>query len=83
MTSLRQFRGVPAEVIQKADRKQFPWYCYFDLTHPEIGELIGIQSASRLVHRLVHNFLKLHLLAQVQLITRSLLYIDLSITPDF
>lgn len=26
---------------------------------PEIGELIGIQNAGRLVHRLVHNFPKL------------------------
>lgn len=83
MTPLRQFRGVPAEVIRKAEGKQFPWYRYFDLTPPEIGELIGIQNAGKLVHRLVHNFPKLHLQAQVQPITRSLLRIDLSITPDF
>lgn len=36
-----------------------PWYRYFDLTPPEIGELIGIPNAGRLVHRLVHNFPKL------------------------
>lgn len=83
MTPLRQFKGVPAEVIRKAEGKQFPWYRYFDLTPPEIGELIGIPNAGKLVHRLVHNFPKLHLQAQVQPITRSLLRIDLSITPDF
>ncbi|KAF8970308.1 Sec63-domain-containing protein [Flammula alnicola] len=83
MTPLRQFKGVPPEVIRKAEGKQFPWYRYFDLTPPEIGELIGIPNAGRLVHRLVHNFPKLQLQAQVQPITRSLLRIDLSIVPDF
>src|SRR6266851_474835 len=68
-------------------------------TPPEIGELLGIPNAGRLVHRLVHNFQKLQyvvcrralkssslrsrLQAQVQPITRSLLRIDLSIIPDF
>ncbi|KAF8466489.1 Sec63-domain-containing protein [Russula ochroleuca] len=83
MTPLRQFKGVPPEIIRKAEGKQFPWYRYFDLTPPEIGELLGIPNAGRLVHRLVHNFPKLQLQAQVQPITRSLLRIDLSIVPDF
>ncbi|KAF5318824.1 hypothetical protein D9619_010989 [Psilocybe cf. subviscida] len=83
MTPLRQFKGVPTEVVRKAEGKQFPWYRYFDLTPPEIGELIGIPNAGRLVHRLVHSFPKLQLQAQVQPITRSLLRIDLSIVPDF
>lgn len=83
MTPLRQFRRVPADVIRKAEAKQFPWYRYFDLNPPEIGELIGMPGAGRLVHRLVHSFPKLQLQAQVQPITRSLLRIDLSITPDF
>ncbi|KAJ7905636.1 putative RNA helicase [Mycena olivaceomarginata] len=83
MTPLRQFKGVQSDIIKKAEGKQFPWYRYFDLTPPEIGELIGIPNAGRLVHRLVHNFPKLQLQAQVQPITRSLLRIDLSIVPDF
>ncbi|KAJ7632741.1 putative RNA helicase [Roridomyces roridus] len=83
MTPLRQFKGVQSDIIRKAEGKQFPWYRYFDLSPPEIGELIGIPNAGRLVHRLVHNFPKLQLQAQVQPITRSLLRIDLSIIPDF
>nr|VWO96385.1 Pre-mRNA-splicing ATP-dependent RNA helicase PRP28 (EC [Ganoderma boninense] len=83
MTPLRQFKGVPNEVVRKAEGKQFPWYRYFDLNPPEIGELIGIQNAGRLVHRLVHSFPKLQLSAQVQPITRTLLRIDLTIVPDF
>jgi pre-mRNA-splicing helicase BRR2 len=83
MTPLRQFKGVPQEIIRKAEGKQFPWYRYFDLSPPEIGELIGVPNAGRLVHRLVHNFPKLQLKAQVQPITRSLLRIDITIEPDF
>ena len=83
MTPLRQFKGIPKDIVRKAESKQFPWYRYFDLSPPEIGELIGIQNAGKLVHRLVHNFPKLQLQAQVQPITRSLLRIDLTITPDF
>ncbi|KXN81141.1 hypothetical protein AN958_06040, partial [Leucoagaricus sp. SymC.cos] len=83
MTPLRQFKGVPAEIIRKAEGKQFPWYRYFDLTPPEIGELIGIQNAGKLVHRLVHSFPKLQVQAHVQSITRSLLRVNLSIISDF
>ncbi|KAF7797360.1 hypothetical protein EIP86_008555 [Pleurotus ostreatoroseus] len=83
MTPLRQFKGLQRDIVRKAESKQFPWYRYFDLTPPEIGELIGVQNAGRLVHRLVHNFPKLQLQAQVQPITRSLLRIDLTIIPDF
>ncbi|KAH8113460.1 Sec63 Brl domain-containing protein [Phellopilus nigrolimitatus] len=71
------------DLCKMAEGKQFPWYRYFDLTPPEIGELIGIPNAGKLIHRLVHIFPKLHLQAQVQPITRSLLRIELSITPDF
>ncbi|CAL1708453.1 unnamed protein product [Somion occarium] len=84
MTPLRQFRGVPGDLIRKAESKQFPWYRYFDLNPPEIAELLGSQlAAGKLVYRLVHNFPKLQLQAQVQPITRSLLRIDLTIIPDF
>ncbi|EJD54668.1 Sec63-domain-containing protein [Auricularia subglabra TFB-10046 SS5] len=83
MTPLRQFRNVPADVIRRAEAKQFPWYRYFDLQPPEIGELLGIQNAGKLVHRLVHSFPKLELQAHVQPITRTLLRIELTITPDF
>ncbi|KAE9388441.1 hypothetical protein BT96DRAFT_1073917 [Gymnopus androsaceus JB14] len=73
MTPLRQFKGVPSEVVRKAEGKQFPRYRYFDLVSstcfacpPEIGELINLQNAGRLVHRLVHSFPKLQLTAHVQ-----------------
>ncbi|TIB36491.1 hypothetical protein E3P84_00909 [Wallemia ichthyophaga] len=87
MTPLRQFKGIRQdafqEVVKKAERKEFPWYRYFDLDPPELGELIGNPKAGKLVHKMVHSFPKLNLQANVQPITRSLLRIDLSIQPDF
>ena len=92
MTPLRQFKGVPPEIIRKAEGKQFVSFSSTLLEYgvnitisalvpilrsgmssllgdlamlmvaknpPEIGELLGIPNAGRLVHRLVHNFPKL------------------------
>lgn len=38
MSPLRQFRGVPLEVVRKAERKEFPWYRYFDLDAPRASD---------------------------------------------
>jgi pre-mRNA-splicing helicase BRR2 len=51
MTPLRQFKGVPAEIIRK--RKTIPMGTLLR-SPPEIGELLGIPN--NLLHRLVHNF---------------------------
>lgn len=96
MTPLRQFKGIPRDIVRKAESKQFvclfPSACstislielsnlamvsllrsgkslcslyrlassYRSAQNPaEIGELIGVQNAGKLVHRLVHNFPKL------------------------
>ncbi|SPO28683.1 probable ATP dependent RNA helicase [Ustilago trichophora] len=83
MTPLRQFRGVPADLIRRLERKEFPWNRLRDLEPNEIGELIGIPKAGRLVHRLVHQFPRLELQAFFQPLTRSLLHVQLTITPDF
>lgn len=83
MNPLRQFKGVPADVIKKLERKEFPWERYYDLNPPELGELAGLPKAGKLIHKFVHHFPKLDLQAQVLPITRSLLRVDLTITPDF
>ncbi|KAM0747473.1 Sec63-domain-containing protein [Meredithblackwellia eburnea MCA 4105] len=85
MTPLRQFKGVPLDIIRRLERKEFPWYRYFDLEPAELAELIGSgdPKAGRLIHRLVHQFPKLELQAVVSPITRSTLKIELTITPDF
>ncbi|KAG6370453.1 hypothetical protein JVT61DRAFT_12075 [Boletus reticuloceps] len=57
MMPLRQFKGVPQEVIRKAEGKHFPWY--FNLQPPELGGLISIPDTDKLIYRLVHNSPKL------------------------
>ncbi|KAG5462684.1 MAG: Sec63 Brl domain-containing protein, partial [Olpidium bornovanus] len=83
MTPLRQFRTLPADLIRRLERKEYPWERLFDLNPQEIGELVGVPKAGRLLHKHIHMFPKLDLMAHVQPITRSMLRIDLTITPDF
>ncbi|KIW80899.1 hypothetical protein Z517_03922 [Fonsecaea pedrosoi CBS 271.37] len=83
MTPLRQFSMCPREYIQKAERMEVPWSSYFDLDPPRMGELLGLPKAGRVVCDLVSKFPRLEVQAQVQPITRSLLRVELTITPNF
>ncbi|KAJ3381344.1 DEIH-box ATPase [Entophlyctis sp. JEL0112] len=83
MNPLRQFKGVPMDMIAKLERKEFSWDRYYDLNPQQLGELAGIPKAGKQLHKLVHQFPKLELQATVQPITRSLLRIELTVTPDF
>ncbi|OZJ03702.1 hypothetical protein BZG36_03306 [Bifiguratus adelaidae] len=83
MTPFRQFKTIPADLIKRIERKEFSWDRYFDLNPQEIGELVGQPKAGKMLHKCLHQFPKLELQAQVQPITRSLLKIELTITPDF
>ncbi|CCG83995.1 protein of unknown function [Taphrina deformans PYCC 5710] len=80
---LAQFRECPTDVLRKLERREFAWSRYFDLDPQEVGELTGDSRSGRLVHRLVHQFPRLQVNANVQPITRSLLRVELTITPDF
>ncbi|ORX98893.1 Sec63-domain-containing protein [Basidiobolus meristosporus CBS 931.73] len=83
MSPLKQFKQIPADILKRLEKKEFPWERYFDLNPQEIGELVGIPKAGKMLHKYVHQFPKLDLQAHVQPITRSLLRIELTITPDF
>lgn len=83
MTPLRQFSSCPREIVQKAERIDVPWSSYFDLDPPRMGELLGIPKAGRTVCDLVSKFPRLEVQAQVQPITRSMLRVELAITPNF
>lgn len=80
---LRQFKGVLPDVVARLERKDVPWERYHDLTPAELGELVRAPKAGRALHRLVHAFPRLELSASVQPITRSVLKVDLTLTPDF
>ncbi|KAL2756416.1 hypothetical protein ACRALDRAFT_1042526 [Sodiomyces alcalophilus JCM 7366] len=83
MSPLRQFPTCPREIIQKAERMEVSWDNYFDLDPPRMGELLGMPKAGRTVCALVAKFPRLEVHAQVQPLTRSMLRVELSITPNF
>lgn len=71
------------EVLVKIEKKDLPWDRWYDLSSQELGELIRLPKMGKLLHKLVHQFPRLELAASVQPITRSVIKIDLTITPDF
>lgn len=64
-----------------------PWcahtYRYYDLKAADLGELVKLPRMGKTLHRLVHQFPRVELAASVQPITRGLLRVELTITPDF
>lgn len=82
-TPLRQFSKVPKDILKTLDKKDLPWERYYDLSSLELGELVRSPKLGKLLHILVHQFPRLELAATMQPITRSVLKIDLTITPDF
>ncbi|CAK4033410.1 Pre-mRNA-splicing factor brr2 [Lecanosticta acicola] len=83
MTPLRQFPECSPEIIKKAERIDVPWSHYFDLDPPRMGELLGMPKQGRQVCNMIAKFPRLELAAQCQPITRSLLRVELTITPNF
>ncbi|CAN0921129.1 DExH-box ATP-dependent RNA helicase DExH12 [Linum grandiflorum] len=82
-TPLRQFNGIQKDVLMKLEKKDMSWERYYDLTSQEIGELIRLPKMGRVLHKFIHQFPKLNLAAHVQPITRTILRVELTITPDF
>ncbi|KAM3453768.1 hypothetical protein NHJ6243_009061 [Beauveria neobassiana] len=83
MTPLRQFPTCPRDVVQKAERIDVAWDSYFDLDPPRMGELLGMPRAGRTVCNFVAKFPRVDVQAQVQPMTRSMLKVELAITPNF
>ncbi|ORY60157.1 Sec63 Brl domain-containing protein [Pseudomassariella vexata] len=85
MTPLRQFPmlGHDRNIVAKAERIEVPWSSYFDLDPPRMGQLLGLPREGRKVCDLVAKFPRVEIQAQAQPMTRSMLRIELSITPNF
>ncbi|OQS00330.1 pre-mRNA-splicing helicase BRR2, partial [Thraustotheca clavata] len=82
-TPLRQFPTLSDAICRKLEKKDIPWERYFDLSPADIGQLVNMPKLGKELYTLVHKFPKLELSASVQPITRSLLKVELSVTPDF
>lgn len=83
MSPLRQFPNCPREVITKVERMDVDWQRFFDMDPPTIGEALGMPRQGKLVHALLQRFPRLEVQAQVQPITRTMLRVELTITPCF
>ncbi|KAI3970006.1 hypothetical protein MKW92_022713, partial [Papaver armeniacum] len=74
-TPLRQFHGIP--------KRNFSWERYHDLSSQEIEKFTGQPQLGKLLHKYIHQFPKLNLATHIQPITRTVLRVELTITPDF
>ncbi|KAK4192708.1 putative pre-mRNA-splicing factor [Podospora australis] len=83
MSPLRQFPSCPGEIVRKAERIEVPFTSYFDLDPPRMGELLGMPKAGKVVCGLVSKFPRVEIQANVQPMTRSMLRVELTITPTF
>ena len=81
---LRQFSSIPDAIVRKLEKNSdIHWERYYDLKPQDLGEMVKIPKMGKTLHKYVHMFPKVELSAHVQPITRSLLRIDLTVTPDF
>ncbi|KAJ2390085.1 Pre-mRNA splicing [Coemansia sp. RSA 2611] len=79
---LRQL-DCPPDLLRAVERKPLAWARYLDLNEPELAELVGSPRAGRALYRLVHLVPRIAVAASVQPLTRSLLRVELRLTPDF
>ena len=83
MSPLRQFPECSAEIIKKAERIDILWSSYFDLDPPRMGELLGMPKQGRQVCNMIAKFPRLEIQATCQPITRSMLRVSLTLSPNF
>ncbi|CAM8919119.1 unnamed protein product [Rhodiola kirilowii] len=82
-TPLRQFNGIPKRILMKLEKKYLALERYYDLSAQEVRELIRLPKMGTSLHEFIHQFPKLILAAHVQPITRTVMRVELTITPDF
>ncbi|RKP18260.1 Sec63-domain-containing protein, partial [Rozella allomycis CSF55] len=83
MSPLRQFKTLGVDVLRNLERKDFPFERYFDLNAQELGEFIRVPKLGKQLYQMIHQFPRLELQAQILPITRSMLKIELTLTPNF
>ena len=82
-SALRQFGGQYDPIFRKLERKEFTLDRLYDLNSQNIGELIQAPQMGKQIYNLIHQFPRIDVSALVQPITRSMLRVELTLTPDF
>eukprot|EP00727_Mastigamoeba_balamuthi_P013194 m51a1_g8498 putative u5 small nuclear ribonucleoprotein 200 kda helicase-like (2194) ;mRNA; r:37531-45528 len=82
-TPLRQFRTFPEDVARRIERQDVPFARLYDLSAQELGELAKAPERGKSVFRHVHAFPRVDLAVAVQPLTRAVLTVELTVTPDF
>nr|CDS32519.1 expressed protein [Hymenolepis microstoma] len=83
MCPLRQFKKLPAEIITKLEKKSLPFERLYDMNHHELGELVRSAKLGKPLHKYLHQLPRLEMSVHVQPVTRSVLRVELTLTPDF
>lgn len=80
---LRQIPEIPSELVRRVERKDFPFERLFDLNPAELGELVRAPKQGKVLFDALKNFPRVSLVANILPLTRKLLRIELSVTPEF
>ncbi|GLJ46147.1 hypothetical protein SUGI_0972180 [Cryptomeria japonica] len=81
---LRQFeRDLSLEILRKLEDKDVQLNHLSELEEKEIGALIRYFPAGKMIKKCLASFPCIHLSANISPITRSVLQVELIITPDF
>ncbi|KAI3463912.1 hypothetical protein Pfo_020575 [Paulownia fortunei] len=81
---LRQFdRDISAEILRKLEEKGVDLDRLYEMQEKDIGALIRYAPGGKLVKQYIGYFPMVQLFATVSPITRTVLKVDLTITPEF
>lgn len=81
---LRQFeRELSPEILRKVEDRGGDLDRLYDMDDKEIGSLIRYPHGGKLVKQCLASFPRIHLSANISPITRSVLQVVLTLTPDF
>ncbi|KAL6011995.1 activating signal cointegrator 1 complex subunit [Asimina triloba] len=81
---LRQFgKDLSADILMKLEQSGADLDHLFEMDENEIGALIRYTNGGKLIKQYLGYFPRIHLSANVSPITRTVLKVDLLITPDF
>jgi pre-mRNA-splicing helicase BRR2 len=83
MSPLRQFGDVPPELVKRLESKDFSLERLYELNSQELGALVRMPAQGAFLFERIHQCPRVLLAAAVQPLTRSVLRVELTVTPDF